>query len=209
MSHRPPLHKRFWVYSAVAYLAPIIMQILLPEDPGFSDELVWLVTLTPAFLLSLHYGMRGAVAGLVMGTVLFGVVQVVIALNFTPDDWRITTPIYVAYGTLAISVGWLSEELHVYYQRALKNERLAAIGQAAIAIRHELSDGLSVIAAQSEIVSSAGVPLAAEQSTAARMIRDSAHHCAATLQRLTHLEESLPPVRLASGVEALDLDAEP
>lgn len=131
MDHRPPLQKRFWVYCASAYLMPVFAQVALPEDPGLSDELVWLVTLAPAFLLSLHYGLRGAFAGLVMGTTLFLVVQAVVAINFTPDDWRITVPIYISYGTLAISVGWLSEELHSYYHRAIENERMAAIGQFA------------------------------------------------------------------------------
>ena len=90
MAHRPPLRMRFWIYSAAAYLIPVVVQVALPADPGLSDELVWLVTLAPAFLLSLHYGLRGAFAGLIMGTALFMVVQVVVALNFTPDDWRIT-----------------------------------------------------------------------------------------------------------------------
>ena len=87
LSHRPPLSTRFWFYSAAAFLMPIVVQIMLPEDPGLTDELVWLVTLVPAFLLSLHYGLRGAFAALLMGTALFMVVQIVVALNFTPDDW--------------------------------------------------------------------------------------------------------------------------
>ncbi|MBW2233742.1 MAG: hypothetical protein JRH17_25465, partial [Deltaproteobacteria bacterium] len=37
--------------------------------------------------------------------------------------WRITVPIYIAYGTIAISVGSLSERLHRYYNRILQNER--------------------------------------------------------------------------------------
>src|SRR2546422_6720297 len=52
-----------------------------------------------------HYGMRGAVAGLVMGTVLFTSIQLLVALRLDAEDWRITVPIYAAYGTIAISVG--------------------------------------------------------------------------------------------------------
>ena len=102
MAHRPPLRPRFWVYSAVAYLVPVIVQVAWPNSESIGDELVWLVTLVPAFLLALHYGLRGALAGLVLGTLLFVVVQVVLALNFTPDDWHITLPILIAYGTLAL-----------------------------------------------------------------------------------------------------------
>jgi len=42
----------------------------------------------PAYLLSLHYGMRGAVAGLVMGTVLFTSIQLLVALRLDAEDCR-------------------------------------------------------------------------------------------------------------------------
>jgi signal transduction histidine kinase len=206
LSHRPPLARRFWIYSALAYLIPVILQVVLPEE-GSGDEVAWLVTLAPAFLLSLHYGLRGALAGLLMGTALFAVVQLVVALNFTPDDWRITLPIYVAYGTVAVSVGWLSEEIHVFYQRALRYERLAAIGRAAMGIRHELSDALAVIAAQSEIAAGGRGELAPDQTSALRVIRDSAHESARLLQQLTTMHEEPPAVRLSTGQEMLDLRA--
>jgi signal transduction histidine kinase len=204
LAHRPPLARRFWVYSAAAYLAPVVLQVLLPDE-GSGDEIAWLVTLAPAFLLSLHYGLRGALAGLLMGTLLFAVVQAVVALNFTPDDWRITLPIYIAYGTLTVSVGWLSEEMHTFYQRVLRYERLAAIGRAAMSIRHELSDALSVIAAQSEIAAAGRGELEPDQSSALRVIRESAHDSARLLQRLTQVRHEPPAMRLSTGQEILDL----
>ena len=125
MLHRPPLSPRFLIYASSAYLMPVVVQVVFPEDPTLTDELIWLVTLAPGFLLALHYGLRGAFAALLMGTALFIVVQLVVAVNFTPDDWRITAPIYLSYGVLTISVGWLSEQLHTHYQRALNSERMA------------------------------------------------------------------------------------
>src|ERR1044072_6543911 len=107
VAHRPPLSAHYWLYCAAAYLIPVMTQVVLSRR-GDYDELVWLVTLAPAFLLSLHYGLKGAVAGLLMGTALFVTVQAVVAVNFTPDDWHVTVPIYTSYGVLAISVGWLS-----------------------------------------------------------------------------------------------------
>ena len=64
MSHRPPLHGRFWLYCSAAYLIPVVGQVALPRDPGMYDELIWLVTLAPAFLLSVTPGemQRKAVA---------------------------------------------------------------------------------------------------------------------------------------------------
>ncbi len=157
LAHGLPTSPRFWIYAATAYLLPVIVQIAFPEDPALTDELVWLVTLAPAFLLSLQYGLKGAFVALIMGTTLFLVVQVVVAMNFTPDDWRITMPIYIAYGVITISVGWLAEKLHCYYQVALKNERMAAIGQLPVAGYqglHLLQNNLQQLAAvvQGEVV---------------------------------------------------------
>ena len=125
LPHRPPLPKRHWFYSMAAYLMPVVAQVVFPDDPTMTDELVWLVTLVPAFLLALHYGVRGAVVALFLGTTLFVVVQVVVAVTATPDDWRITVPIYVTYGTLTISVGWLSEQIGRFYERPLRDEPCA------------------------------------------------------------------------------------
>ena len=206
LSHRPPLTARFWFYAATAYLFPVVVQIALPDDPGLSDELVWLVTLAPAFLLSLHYGLRGAFAALMMGTALFVVVEAVVALNFTPDDWRITVPIYIAYGTLSISVGSLSEQLHGYYQRALKNERMAAIGQFAVTIRHEINNALTAIVTESQLLASDDEHLAPDQQTAAQNIHDAAMRIANNVRKLTNLADA-PVTTYAGGVQMIDLQA--
>jgi signal transduction histidine kinase len=206
MSHRPPLQGRFWLYCTAAYLIPVVSQVALPRDPGMYDELVWLITLAPAFLLSLHYGLKGAVAGLLMGTVLFLVVQAVVALNYTPDDWRITVPIYVAYGTIAISVGWLSEQLHVYYERALASERMAGIGQVAVTVRHEVNNALTAIVAESQILAEARDGLSNEQRVSARAIKDAALKIAEDLRKLTNLADA-PVTEYTRGINMLDLRA--
>jgi len=204
MAHRPPLRKRFWVYSTVAYLAPVVFQVAWPDQSGLGDELVWLVTLVPAFLLSLHYGLRGALVGLLLGSALFVTVETVLALNATPDDWRITLPIWIAYGTIAISVGWLSEELHTFYRRALRAERLAAIGEASLALRHRLSDALSVVGAQADLLLSQEVP-AEDRREALQAIREANDESARLLQDLTRLAEAPPTVLYSTGERALDL----
>ncbi len=206
LAHRPPLSPRFWVYCAVAYLTPVWVQVGCPADLGSTDELVWLVTLTPAFLLSLHYGLKGAFAGLVMGTALFIVVQSVVALNYTPDDWRITVPIYIAYGSLAISVGWLSEEIHTFYTRALRNERMAAIGQFAVAIRHEINNALTAIVTESQLLSDQGSSLTEDQKESAQSIHESAMRIATNVRKITNLADA--PVTTYTGeIMMVDLAA--
>ncbi len=206
MSHRPPLTLRFWFYCAVAYTIPIVVQIVIPDDPGLYDELVWLITLAPAFLLSLHYGLKGAVAGLFMGTALFLAVQYSLAVHYTPDDWRVTVPIYIAYGTVTISVGWLSQQLHDYYQRLLQNERLAAIGQVAVTLRHELNNALTAITAESHLLAEMDPTMGEEQKESARSIYKSAQKIAADLSKLTDLE-SAPVTDYGAGIQMVDLKA--
>lgn len=208
MAHRPKLEPRFWLYCITAYLMPVVAQIALPDDPGMYDELVWLVTLAPAFLLSLHYGLRGAVAGLLMGTALFIVVQIVVALNYTPDDWRITVPIYIAYGTLAVSVGWLSEQLHEHYTRAIAHERLAAVGQFAIAVRHEINNALTAIVAESQLLADAGTELNDEHQRLVRIIREAALKIGNDLRKLSNLADT-PVTDYAAGIKMLDLYSAP
>jgi signal transduction histidine kinase len=204
LPHAPPFRPRFWIYCVAAYLMPIVVQIVLPDDPGSTDELVWLATLAPAFLLSLHYGLRGALLGLLGGTLLFVVVQTIIALRFTPDDWRITVPIYVAYGTLAVTVGWLSEELHGYYNRALSSERMAAIGQFAVTVRHEINNALTAIVAESQFLL-AGSDLTESQKASAHNIYESARRIARNVEKMTNLADA-PVTTYVGQVQMVDLE---
>ncbi len=208
MLHRPPLPARYWFYAAGAYLIPVVAQIVFPDDPALTDELVWLITLAPAFLLSLHYGLRGAFAALIMGTSLFIVVQLVVAINFTPDDWRITVPTYVAYGVLAISVGWLSEELHGHYRNALEQERMVAIGQMALTIKHSLNNALTAVVTESQFLAAESDDLTEDQQESLRSISESALWMAREVDKITTLEEA-PVTTNRSGFEMLDLPDEP
>jgi signal transduction histidine kinase len=204
MVHRPPLRARFWIYCVAAYLIPIVSQLVLPRGPGLYDELVWLITLVPAFLLSLHNGLKGALLGLLTGTLLFIAVDLALATSLQPEDWRITVPIYIAYGMLAISVGWLSQELHDHYQAALEKERLAAVGQLAVTVRHELNNALTTIIAESQLLSEVDPDLSADQRASARAIYDAAQRIAADVRKLTNLATA-PVVKYSDGVHMLDL----
>ena len=204
LAHRPQLPKRWWAYCAVAYLAPSIMLTVVPENQVPYRDLVWLVTLVPAYLLSLHYGMRGAVAGLAMGTVLFTAIQFLVALNLDAEDWRITVPIYTAYGTIAISVGWLSQQLHVFYERAIEGERVAVVSQVAVAMRHEVNNALATIIAEGQLLEQdARITHPEDQQSLAnilamsRRIRDS-------IEKLVALSHA-PSTDYVDGVKMIDL----
>lgn len=204
MNHRPTIKPRYWAYTVVAYALPVIAQVVFPDDPVLNDELVWLVTLVPAFLLSLHFGMKGALVGLISGTLLFLTVQWTLAVNYTADDWRITVPIYIAYGTLAISVGWLSQQLHVHYNRALEGARLTAVTEVAVTVRHEVNNGLMVIMAESHRLAEQDRDLNDSQRVSARAIHEAARKIAADVEKLTNLATA-PSTEYVNGSQMLDL----
>jgi hypothetical protein len=187
MSHRPPLPRRWIVYCVLAYIVPIIMLEALPPELGTIREMSWLVTLAPAFILSLHYGMLGALAGLIAGTALYVTVQLVLNLNLVPLNLDVLLPIYVSYGMLAIAVGWLSQQLHDYYGRLVKAERLAAIGEVAITLRHELNNALQAITAEAGVLRAG--PLSAPDIASVDTILEMAQRIQADVIKLATLTE--------------------
>ena len=187
MAHRPPLPKRWIAYCVLAYLVPIIALEALPEDMGTIREISWLVTLAPAFILSLHYGMLGALAGLIAGTLLYLTVQVVLDLNLVPVNQDVLLPIYVSYGMLAIAVGWLSQQLHDYYGRLVKAQRLAAIGEVAVTLRHGLNNALQAITAEASVLQAGELSPTDQAST--QTILDMARRIQKDVQQLATLTD--------------------
>ena len=204
MTHRPPLPKRWWLYCAVAYLAPSVVLQVVPASEVPYRDLIWLLTLVPAFVLSLHYGMHGAVSGLVMGTVLFTAIQFLVAMSLEPEDWRITVPIYVAYGAIAISVGWLSEQLHVFYDRAIQGERVVVVGQVAIAIRHEVNNALAAIIAEGQLLEQDGRLTHPEDVKSLENIIAMARRVSQSMEKLSTVSHA-PVTNYAAGVKMIDL----
>jgi len=206
MAHRPPLPRRWALYCALAYLVPIVMMEMLPPGEGLYRELSWLTTLAPAFILSLHYGMLGALAGLVAGTVLYVAVQLVLQLNVMPIDPAVILPTYISNGILAIAVGWLSQQLHDYYQRLIRAERLAAIGEVAVTLRHEVNNALAAIIGEAGLLRAAAERFSAEDRAGVETILEMANRIGADLKRLSTLDDA-PVTRYAGDTLMVKLDA--
>ena len=204
LAHRPPLPRRWWVYCAIAYLSPSLVLALVPAQEVPYRDLVWLLTLVPAYLLSLHYGMRGAVAGLVMGTVLFTSIQLLVALRLDAEDWRITVPIYAAYGTIAISVGWLSQQLHEFYGRAIEGERVAVIRQLAVTMRHEVNNALAAILAEGQLLEYDAVLTHPEDKQSLQNILTMARRIQHSIEVLVNVTHA-PVTNYVEGVSMIDL----
>ncbi|HEY2804792.1 MAG TPA: hypothetical protein VGI92_02950 [Gemmatimonadales bacterium] len=206
MAHRPPLPRRWIVYCVVAYIAPIIALEALPDSLGTMREISWLITLAPAFILSLHYGMLGALAGLIAGTLLYVAVQVVLNINLVDVHQDVLLPIYVSYGMLAIAVGWLSQQLHDYYSRLVRAERLAAIGEVAITLRHELNNALQAITAEAGVLRTGDLP--AQDIASIDTILDMAHRIQQDVHRLATLTD-VTTTEYLEGQQMVDLSAAP
>lgn len=203
MAHRPPLPRRWQLYCVAAYLAPsLFLQFVAAEEVPYRD-LVWLVTLVPAYLLSLQYGMRGATAGLLMGTVYFTAIQLLVALNLEAEDWRVTLPIYIAYGSIAISVGWLSQQMHEFYARAIVGERVAVVTQVAVAIRHEVNNALATILAEAQLLEQDG-RLTGENLASLRSILDMTKRIRDSVNRLSTITAA-PVTDYVEGVAMIDM----
>src|SRR5207253_11054162 len=203
VSHRAPLPKRWWVYCGVAFLAPSLVLQLVPATEVPYRDLVWMLTLVPAYLLSLHYGLRGAVAGMVMGTVLFTSIQLLVALRLDAEDWRITVPIYAAYGTIAISVGWLSQQLHEFYGRAIEGERVAVIRQLAVTMRHEVNNALAAILAEGQLLEHDAVLTHPEDKQSLQNILTMARRIQHSIEVLVNVTHA-PVTNYVEGVSMID-----
>ena len=206
MAHRPPLPRRWALYCVAAYLLPIVLIEALPDGAGLYKEMSWLTTLAPAFILSLHFGMMGALAGLLAGTVLYLAVQLVLELSLMPMNPELVLPIYISYGVLAISVGWLSQQLHDFYQRLVKAERVAAVGEVAITIRHEVNNALAAILGEAGLLRETKAPLGPEDRKGVETILEMAGRVAADLKKLSSLVDT-PTTEYLDGVRMVDLAA--
>ena len=207
MSHRPPLPRRWIAYCVIAYIAPIIALEALPDSLGTVREISWLITLAPAFILSLHFGMLGALAGLLAGTALYVTVQVVLDLNLVPVQQDILLPIYVSYGMLAIAVGWLSQQLHDYYNRLVRTERMAAIGEVAVTLRHELNNALQAITAEAGVLRAGNLP--AQDAAGVDTILEMAQRIQVDVQKLATLTDDPGSTEYLDGRRMVDLAAIP
>ncbi len=206
MAHRPPLPRRWALYCALAYLIPVVVMELLPPGDGLYRELSWLTTLAPAFILSLHYGMRGALAGLVAGTLLYITVQLALQLNLMPVNPAIVLPTYISYGALALAVGWLSQQMHDYYRRLIRAERLAAIGEVAVTIRHEVNNALAAIVGEAGLLRAGASRFSPEDRASVETILEMANRIGVDLKKLSTLDDA-PVASYFGETRMVDLDA--
>ena len=103
---------------------------------------------------------------------------------------------------LAIAVGWLSQQLHDYYTRLVKSERLAAIGEVAVTLRHELNNALQAITAEAGVLQTS--QLSATDHAGVKTILEMAHRIQTDVYKLATLTDA-PTTEYLEGTKMVDL----
>ena len=88
----------------------------------------------------------------------------------------------------------------------MKDGRLAAIGEFAVTIRHEVNNALTSIVAESQLLSDTESGLSPEGKVAARSIHQAALRIAGDVRKLTSLANA-PVTEYAHGIQMIDLKA--
>jgi len=105
---------------------------------------------------------------------------------------------------IAISVGWLSEQLHLFYARAIQGERVAVISQVAVTMRHEVNNALATILAEGELLEADAVLTHPEDKESLQSILRMTRRIRDSMDKLVHLSAA-PTTEYAEGVAMIDL----
>ena len=101
-------------------------------------------------------------------------------------------------------MGWLSQELHLFYARAIEGERIEVVGQLAIAIRHEVNNALATIVAEAQILAQDARLEHPEDKEAVDSMLVMARRIQDSLERLTRVTHA-PTTDYVEGLKMIDL----
>jgi signal transduction histidine kinase len=83
---------------------------------------------------------------------------------------------------------------------------MAAIGQFAVTVRHEINNALTAIVTESQLLSAEGNVLTEDQRASAESIHRAAMRIATNVRKITNLADA-PVTTYAGGIQMIDLDA--
>jgi diguanylate cyclase (GGDEF)-like protein len=105
--------------SVVALSLPAAATLAYPEQLAH-EVLVWLVALTPAFIISYYRGWSGVTKAVALGMAVLALVQLTIRLQGRQiAHWEVLATVVGAYVVVGLAVGILSELIHRERERAL------------------------------------------------------------------------------------------
>ncbi|MFO7892320.1 MAG: GGDEF domain-containing protein [Longimicrobiales bacterium] len=121
---KPEIPLRSLVISFGALAVPVVATFWFPESSADYELLLWLLALVPAFLLAYYRGWVGVAVAMLVGMVVLSAVQVAVIAFDIQTDWVLLLAVLVAYISIGLGVGLVSELLH---QERARAERLALL----------------------------------------------------------------------------------
>ncbi len=106
------------VLSFAALLVPIVATFWFPDGATQYQLLLWLLALIPAFLLAHYRGWMGVAVAMLIGMVVLSMAQVAAVSTGLHTDWALLLGVVAVYIAVGMSVGVVSELLHVERARA-------------------------------------------------------------------------------------------
>lgn len=121
---KPEIPLRSLVISFAALAVPVVATFWFPESSSDYELLLWLLALVPAFLLAYYRGWVGVAVAMLVGMVVLSAVQVAVIAFDIQTNWILLLAVLVAYISIGLGVGLVSELLH---QERARAERLALL----------------------------------------------------------------------------------
>ena len=109
---KPRIPVRAVVISVAALAVPFIDTTVFPADQSGAGALLWLLALVPAFLLAYYRGWQGVATSLAAAMAVLALAVCVVMLQGEMLPQEMVLPVIVAYISIALATGWLSERLH-------------------------------------------------------------------------------------------------
>lgn len=119
---KPEIPLRALALSFSALLVPVAATFWFPESSDQYELLLWLLALVPAFLLAYYRGWTGVAVAMLVGMVVLAIVQVLVIALDIRTNWVLLLAVVVAYISIGLTIGLVSELLH---QERARAERLA------------------------------------------------------------------------------------
>lgn len=119
---KPEIPLRALTLSFSALLVPVAATFWFPESSEQYELLLWLLALVPAFLLAYYRGWTGVAVAMLVGMVVLAIVQVLVIALDIRTNWVLLLAVVVAYISIGLTIGLVSELLH---QERARAERLA------------------------------------------------------------------------------------
>ena len=102
-------------------------------------------------------------------------------------------------------MGWLSEQLHEFYGRAIQGERVAVISQLAVAMRHEVNNALATILAEGQLLEHDARLTHPEDRASLENMMQMTLRIRDSIDRLVNVTHA-PVTDYVTGVKMIDLE---